>query len=490
MPKRLKFAVFTALLVCCTSFMYTKAEGTVTAADITKNVAITSEKFSISAITDDNIATHSAGENAEIAITSEIPMGGIYIKYNKAPQTPGSLNGAYAIAENAFLHEYIPLDGTLSATLSYVSADICDIFIFSEGETPDYVQKWEVGEPETDLLLCATHSDDDQLFFAGLIPYCAGHMGLRVRVAYFVNHYDTYNRTHELLDGLWHCGLKYYPDISPFPDGYSESISGAEGYLASKGISHEDIVAFQRGLLDKYKPLVVVLHDFDGEYGHGAHMLNTATFVEACENAESGEYVPEKIYIHLYEQGTLTLDIDTPLDEFGGKTAFQVSQDAFRFHKSQHWTWFYDWIYGKSGNVTLSSQIKSYNPAKYGLYFSSVGADTGKNDMFENVETYDVRIQKELEKQRLEQLEKQKEEEQKRLEEEENAKKELALKEQQEKIEQAQKEAEQRKKYVIIAVSAVIIIVIVVLTALILIKTNNKSRRHLGINKHRRSGRK
>ena len=93
------------------------------------------------------------------------------------------------------------------------------IFVFSEGKTPDYVQKWEVGEPETDLLLCATHSDDDQLFFAGLIPYYAGHMGLRVRVAYFVNHYDTYNRTHELLDGLWHCGLKYYPDISPFPDG-------------------------------------------------------------------------------------------------------------------------------------------------------------------------------------------------------------------------------------------------------------------------------
>lgn len=48
MPKRLKFTVFTVLLVCCTSFMYTKADGTVTAADITKNVAITSEKFSVS----------------------------------------------------------------------------------------------------------------------------------------------------------------------------------------------------------------------------------------------------------------------------------------------------------------------------------------------------------------------------------------------------------------------------------------------------------
>ena len=252
--------------------------------------------------------------------------------------------------------------------------------------------------------MCATHSDDDQLFFAGLLPkYTA--IGANVRVAYFVNHDGNRRRIHELLDGLWHCGIRNYPDISKLPDAYAESAEEAISNLEKSGFSYEDALEYQRYLLEKYKPLVVVLHDFEGEYGHGQHMLNTKSFIEAVKSADKNEYVPKKVYVHLYEENPILLDIDTPLDELNGKTPFNISQEAFKFHQTQHWTWFYDWIYGKNEDIINSNQITSYNPAEYGLYYSSVGEDKEKNDILENIETYaeeKARSEAEAEQSRLE----------------------------------------------------------------------------------------
>lgn len=177
-------------------------------------------------------------------------MGGLYIKYREIP-AQGALNGSTPIAGYGFIHEYIPLDGAAKATLSYPKVNIAEITVYAVGDLPEDVQVWEIGPDGTDLMLFSTHSDDDQLFFAGLIPYYVDK-GVIVRVAYFVNHFDTASRTHELLDGLWHCGLKNYPIISPLPDGYSESIEGAEKYLQGQGFEHANHFEFTAYFL---KPL-------------------------------------------------------------------------------------------------------------------------------------------------------------------------------------------------------------------------------------------
>lgn len=360
-----------------------------TATEITAS-CLFNGSFDVAKITDGSLRTHSSAENAVLSITATKPIGGVYIKYNDIPKS-GVTEDGISIAENGFLHEYIFLNGKKEQTLNFEYADICDIYVFSEGTPSENVQLWQNGGDNTDILLCATHSDDDQLFFAGLLPYYAAYKKLNVQVAYFINHFDTYNRTHELLDGLWHCGVTRYPEISPFPDGYSESSAGAMSFLKSRGFSHDDVLSFQKYILNKYKPLVAVLHDFNGEYGHGAHMLNTESFTDVCNENYGDVHVPEKIYVHLYEENKIHLNFDEPLDVFGGKSAFNISQEAFMYHLSQHWTWFYGWIYGKNNQITVSDQIKSYNPCEYGLYFSSVGSDIEKDDLFENITVYSER---------------------------------------------------------------------------------------------------
>ena len=110
----------------------------------------------------------------------------------------------------------------------------------------------------------------------------------------------------------------------------------------------------------------------------------------------------KKAYFHLYKENPIIMDYDTPRDCFDGLTAFQVTQKyGYPCHVSQQYTWFTDWINGKGNSINKASEIKTYNPCEFGLYFSSVGEDINKNDMFENIVTYAE--QEKLEQERLEQ---------------------------------------------------------------------------------------
>ena len=290
-------------------------------------------------------------------------------------------------------------------------ATVCDVYTYS-GELPDTVQKWESGPEKTDLLLFTTHADDEQLFFAGILPYYAKEKGYRVRVAYFVNHNNNIARKHELLNGLWEVGITLYPTIGVYPDAYSESYDGALKNIKSAGYTEDDVLKSQVDLIRLYKPQVVVGHDLKGEYGHGQHMLNAGTLVKAVELAAKKEPYPEdnltvwdtpKLYLHLYDQNKVKLGfLDTPLESLGGLTPFQVTQKGFKHHETQQYTWFRKWLNGANGEIKKASQINTYSPADYGLYRTTVGEDVEKTGFFENIIPYDEqeRIEKEKEEQR------------------------------------------------------------------------------------------
>lgn len=372
--------------------------------DITNETNITINNKNNNKLTDKNENSYiTIKQDENIIISSNNNIHGIYIIYELSSKTGTITNNdkSITIGENGFLHEYIDIYKTFKATkeltLKYnEEVKIGEIYIIGEGEIPEYVEIWEQPlDNNTDLLLFSTHSDDEQLFFLGLLPTYVSK-GANVQVVYYTNHNNNPKRLHEQLHGLYTVGIRHYPIMGIIPDAYSETLNGAIKNIEKANLTVDDAVNFQVEMIRRFKPSVIVGHDELGEYSHGQHILNTHTLKIALENTNDLSYNIEsyekyglwdtpKTYLHLYKENKIIMDYDTPLEYFNGLTAYEVSKEGYKKHNSQQWTWFTKWINGKNNSYTKSTEIKTYSPNEYGLYRSLVGNDIIQNDMFENI---------------------------------------------------------------------------------------------------------
>ena len=373
------------------------------AKNITSECNITIAGKNYSNITDDKYTTYTNYKSDDsISISCNEKVKYIYIYYN-IKSSKGILNNSIKVGENGFLHELIKLDVQEDdITINYEeNYSIAEIYAFSDEELPSWVENWQHLE-KCDLMLFSAHADDEQLFFAGLMPTYIDK-DKKIQVVYFTNHYNNTNRYHEQLEGLWAIGIKYYPIISTFPDAYSESLEGALKNLNSSGFTEDDALKYEVEQIRRFKPKVVVSHDENGEYSHGQHILTTYLIKEAIEKANDktydndsyhkyGTWEINKLYLHLYPKNELILDYDIPLDAYDGKTAYEVAKLGYAKHYSQQYTWFTDWLKGPNNSYTSATQINKYNPAYYGLYYTNVGEDINHNDMFENIKEKAINI--------------------------------------------------------------------------------------------------
>ena len=174
-------------------------------------------------------------------------------------------------------------------------------------------------------------------------------------------------------------------------------MDGATNNLIYQGYSIDDVINFEADVIRKFRPSIVVGHDEVGEYGHGQHILNTYALKEAL-NLLTEEEKPYKVYLHLYKENPIVMNYDIPLEHYNGATAYEISKRGYAEHISQHYTWFTDWLLGKNNDYTLATQIKTYSPLNYGLYYSKVGYENKDGDMFYNIPTETIDEQaKELE---------------------------------------------------------------------------------------------
>jgi hypothetical protein len=308
---------------------------------------------------------------------------GIYLVWPQTPPAYGImvLEGeewvwaAYG-SEHGFVHDYIPLAGyntfRLCPKTGGITLKLSEVKLLSPGVLPEDIQIWEPPHTKTDMLLLVAHPDDEFVYMGGLIPYYAGEMKMRVTVAYMTC--ATARRRSELLNGLWHAGLRHYPVIGNFYDKYTNSLNEAYNVWGKRKAR-----TFIRDLIDRFNPDVMITHDILGEYGHGAHRL--------CADAVtlsvlSGETSVQKLYIHLYKENTIHMDWSIPLETFRGKEAIQVAREAFAYHHSQ-----------QKGTVRYRGSIYKievyesgvFDSGAFGLYYSTVGPDRLKNDMLENI---------------------------------------------------------------------------------------------------------
>ena len=341
--------------------------------------------------TDNNLrssAILAEGASVSFAWEADLPARSAYLFSYVLPDsfTVVQKDGQGAVLQQEKLvpekmHSLIPLaDGCRSVTL--ISNGRCKLNafqIFGEGNAfPEKTVWWDEPKEYCELLLVSTHFDDEILMMGGVFPTYAGNQHRDCAIIYTVNE-DNRMRQMEAMQGLWEMGVKREPIALSFD--YSSMNKALNN--DARGVFRKDDLATMVGLIRRLRPLVVVTHDVDGEYGHQEHRKTSALVRRAVELASDPAYDPDSVkeygvwqvqkeYIHMWKENPLLLDVKAPLENMDGRSALQVAKDAFAFHKSQQ-----KW--------SVAVQNRRNPIGQYGLYFSAVGPDSGINDMFENV---------------------------------------------------------------------------------------------------------
>ena len=293
-------------------------------------------------------------------------------------------NVSYVYGTNGFLHEYVKLpdrSDVIEIIIPEGGASIAGLSPLIEEVLPDWVQIWEPAHDTADLLVLSSHADDEILFFGGTIPYYTKELGLKTQVVYFTYHTEKC-RTHELLNGLYYCGVRNYPVIGNHEDIYSTSLAHAKGLF-----NYKKALGFVVELYRRFQPNVLVTHDLNGEYGHGVHCLVADLATKALELSTDSASYPEsfrryglwdvkKAYLHLYAENPIDMEWEMDLASYDGMNIWDVIRIAMNQYDSQLK------YYGES---LTRNPNKVYDCTRFGLYRTTVGYDTGLCDFFENI---------------------------------------------------------------------------------------------------------
>lgn len=387
----MKKTLWMAVLIFCLCLLASSALAG-TAQVITNRCAITissGKKARVKAITDGKATTvfETAKEkkpHIEVAMKDGQRCYGLSIIWPETPKpyeiwVPDGKDGWRLAKEgntNGFVHDYIALDGYERFRICPKEENsvfkIADLTLLSEGELPDTIQVWEKTPQKADMLLLLAHPDDEYIFMGGTIPYYACEEKKSIVVAYMT--YASPKRRTELLNGLWTAGQRTYPIMGEFKDKYFNKL--ADAY---KLWGEDETRRFVEEIIEAYSPLVVVTHDINGEYGHGAHRLCADVAIKAVAAGDTGV---QKLYLHLYKENPIRLDWKKPLASFSGETALSVAKRAYKCHASQ-----------QGGQVKYRGKVFKFqvvsggmfDNSAFGLYYSTLGEDVLKNDFFENV---------------------------------------------------------------------------------------------------------
>ena len=184
--------------------------------------------------------------------------------------------------------------------------------------------------------------------------------------------------------------MKAYPEFIGLVDKNGKTVEGQ--YDAWRGKNR--VLGLVTEVIRKHQPEVLVTHGENGEYGHGAHRTACAAAKECVKIAAKknrfakseekyGIWQVKKLYIHEYKKNIIPCNWNLPLDAFGGKTGYEVASEAFMFHRSQIRR---NWRLDPDGTVHNNKGVLEHDNALFGLFFTTVGPDTGAGDFMEHTE--------------------------------------------------------------------------------------------------------
>ena len=396
--KRWLTALLAALLMLAAAAMNialaTEAE------DITGQVKLKTSlsEYKITRLADRKYTTYLKTEKVKNpCVTMTAPedtlIGGVYVCFGALPEawevqvSEDGKTWTTAAPGPAYLHAWVPLPEpsryvrVIVTTESRYVLYINEIFALGVGDKPDWVQDWQPTLEKADIMFISTHADDELIFFGGAIPTYAAEMKRDVIVAYFTHSNGT--RTSELLNGLWHVGVRNYPVLGTVMDTKANGM--ADAYKKAGG--KEKINGWFVQLYRQYRPEAVVTHDIDGEYGHTQHRIVAQAAIDAVELAADANSYPEsaqtwgtwelpKLYLHLWPERQIVMDWEIPLESMGGATGMALADEAFEIHH----------VTQSSTSLGVRTTGLTYDNRVFGLVHTTVGEDVAKNDFLENID--------------------------------------------------------------------------------------------------------
>lgn len=392
--KKWILGLLTALLLisCCAGAL--AAEAMDITDDCTFKVSYTSRKYT--SMTDGKYTTYWESKKAnnpwvQVTAPAGMPIHGLYLCFSKMPETwevqVDNGNGweTYYVGNDDFYHVYVPMQEGFTQVRVYCTLEkkfvmgFNEFFVLSAGDVPDWVQRWEPTHEKADILFLSAHPDDELIFFGGGIPTYAAEQQRKVVVAYLS--YSNTTRRSELLNGLWHMGVRNYPVIGEFRDAYAKNLKTS--YKNAGG--EKKVMEYVVGLYRKYQPEVVVTHDVNGEYGHKQHMMVAEVAQKAYDVAateeeylesflEYGTWQVKKLYLHLWPENQIMFDWTVPLQSMNGKTGIQLAEEAYAMHVTQ-----------AGSGMSVTETGAEYDNRIFGLARTTVGEDVRKDDFLENI---------------------------------------------------------------------------------------------------------
>lgn len=262
---------------------------------------------------------------------------------------------------------------------------MAELFAYSEKQVQPKAIAWEEPLDKTDILLVEARGYDDILVFTAVLPTYTDR-GYTVSVADIAC--DTIGRQRKSSPGSYLSGLRHFKTFFEFKDKHVGSYSTNHKLWFDD--DPRDPIELLTAEIRRVKPEVVVTHDIvNGDYGDGRTKLTaeiTRDAVAAAADpaqypdsaAQYGAWQVKKLYYHLYPENTLTIDVDTPLAFFDGKTARELAVQGMIL-----------WDKEELGMINGIKNDK-YQPSQYGLAFSTVGDDVNHDDFLENIPPEDL----------------------------------------------------------------------------------------------------
>jgi LmbE family N-acetylglucosaminyl deacetylase len=246
---------------------------------------------------------------------------------------------------------------------------------------------WQPYPGKAALMLVTAHADDEGIFFGGAIAWYSLEKNLPVIVV-CMTHDSVETRADELRCAVWTYGCRYEPLFAELGDCcYGQDLQCCWNCWGGK----DKAVDFVTAKIRRFKPDVVLCHDFGGEYGHPNHKGAAIAAAEAClaakdpgrfsfQLAELDVWDVRKCYVHMLDTNKMTHSWDMTSAALGGKTAREATNEGLLCHASQ----------GPHTHCVngCGGQYAAWPAENWGLYYTTVGKDSiAKDDFFENINT-------------------------------------------------------------------------------------------------------